>query len=101
MTHEPHCSDHENGFSWCIHEEAARQAVANAAIEGLTVSDETQKLLAPLSAGEVSIKDVIQDIESRHGVSAIEHLSECWSTYPSDPTDWCICPEAPFGCRCG
>jgi len=70
MIHDPHCSDHEDGFSWCIHEEAARQAVANATIEGLTVSAETQKLLAPLSAGEVSIEDVIRDIEARHGVSA-------------------------------
>ena len=51
-------------------EEAARQAVANAAIEGLTVSAETQKLLAPLAAGEVSIEAVIRDIEARHGVSA-------------------------------
>ena len=70
MTHDPHCSDHEDGFSWCIHEEAARQAVANAAIDGLTVSAETQKLLAPLAAGEVSIEYVIRDIEARHGVSA-------------------------------
>lgn len=23
----------------------------------------------------------------------IEHLPECWATYPSDPTAWCICDE--------
>ena len=72
MTHDPQCSAHEDGFSWCIHEEAARQAVANAAIEGLTVSAETQKLLAPLAAGEVSIEDVIRDIEVRHGVALVK-----------------------------
>jgi hypothetical protein len=22
-----------------------------------------------------------------------EHLPECWSNYPSDPTAWCICDE--------
>ena len=27
------------------------------------------------------------------GDSMSEHLPECWSTYPSDPTAWCICDE--------